>query len=127
MRTPAADHPVTSIPPVDHKTSQRGFPENPPPVPRPHRHRSKVVQRAVALVILVLLGEALLGEGGLIAMLGARNTRSLLNQKIVALRRENDVLRKTVRLLREDSSAIEDIARRELGLISPGEILFIVP
>ena len=30
------------------------------------------------------------------------------------------------RRLREDPSAIEEQARRELGLIKPGEVLFIV-
>ena len=30
------------------------------------------------------------------------------------------------RRLREDSTAIEEQARRELGLIKPGEVLFIV-
>ena len=34
--------------------------------------------------------------------------------------------REEARRLREDPSAIEDLARRELGLIKPGEKLFIV-
>ena len=76
---------------------------------------------------LVLLGEALIGEGGLVAMRRARNTQLHLDQRIVTLRAENDTLRNTVRRLQEDPSAIEDITRRELGLISPGEILFVIP
>ena len=83
--------------------------------------------RAVALVTLVLLGEALLGEGGGVATLRALNTHSLLDQQIATLRRENDALRETVRLLQKDPSPIEDSTGRELGLISPGEILFVVP
>ncbi|MGE3405088.1 MAG: septum formation initiator family protein [Vicinamibacterales bacterium] len=35
-------------------------------------------------------------------------------------------MREEARRLREDPSAIEDIARRELGLIRPGEKLFIL-
>ena len=76
---------------------------------------------------LVLLGEALIGEGGLVAMRRARNTQLRLDQRIVTLRAENDALRNTVRRLQEDPRAIEDIARRELGLISPGEILVVIP
>ena len=57
----------------------------------------------------------------------ARNTQLHLDQRIVTLRAENDALRNTVRRLQEDPRAIEDIARRELGLISPGEILFVIP
>ena len=57
----------------------------------------------------------------------ARNTQLRLDQRIVTLRAENDALRNTVRRLQEDPRAIEDIARRELGLISPGEILVVIP
>ena len=40
-------------------------------------------------------------------------------------RLENDHLREQIRRLRgEDPTAIEEIARRELGLIRPGERLF---
>ena len=127
MRAPANTHPATSVSPADHHTRQRGFPEAPPPAPRRQRHRSKVVQHTITLVTLVLLGEALIGEGGLVAMRRARNTQLHLDQRIVTLRAENDTLRNTVRRLQEDPSAIEDIARRELGLISPGEILFVIP
>ena len=35
-------------------------------------------------------------------------------------------LREEARLLREDPATIEEIARRELGLIRPGEKLFIL-
>ena len=76
---------------------------------------------------LVLLGEALIGEGGLVAMRRARNTQLRLDQRIVTLRAENDALRDTVRRLQEDPRAIEDIARRELGLISPGEVVVVIP
>ena len=39
---------------------------------------------------------------------------------------ENAKLRETARRLKDDPSAIEEIARRELGLIKPGERVFIV-
>ena len=126
MRAPANTHPTPSVSPADHHTRQRGFPEDPPPAPRRQRHRSKVVQHTIALVTLVLLGEALIGEGGLVAMRRARNTQLRLDQRIVTLRAENDALRNTVRRLQEDPRAIEDIARRELGLISPGEIVVVI-
>jgi cell division protein FtsB len=42
------------------------------------------------------------------------------------LRSENAALREEARRLREDPAAIEEIARRELGLMSPGEKLFII-
>ena len=41
-------------------------------------------------------------------------------------RAENARLREQARRLREDPEAIEEIARRELGLIRPGEKVFII-
>ena len=41
-------------------------------------------------------------------------------------REENAELRDMARRLREDPAAIEEQARRELGLIKHGEVLFIV-
>jgi cell division protein FtsB len=45
---------------------------------------------------------------------------------ISALRVENARLRENARRLREDPSAIEALARRELGLMRRGEILFVI-
>jgi cell division protein FtsB len=42
------------------------------------------------------------------------------------VRAENARLREEAQRLQEDASAIEDLARRELGLIKPGEKLFIL-
>jgi cell division protein FtsB len=42
------------------------------------------------------------------------------------VREENARLRDEARRLREDPRTIEEIARRELGLIKPGEKLFII-
>jgi cell division protein FtsB len=49
-----------------------------------------------------------------------------MSATITQLRAENARLREVARRLREDPSAIEEIARRELGLIRPGERVFIV-
>jgi cell division protein FtsB len=74
----------------------------------------------------VLVIDALVGEKGLIAMIQARQDQRALELAVAAAREENARLREEARRLREDPAAIEDIARRELGLIKPGEQLFIV-
>lgn len=74
----------------------------------------------------ILIVDALFGDRGLIAMLKARQQYRLLEQALVSSRADNERLREDARRLREDPTAIEDIARRELGLIKPGEKLFIV-
>ena len=59
-------------------------------------------------------------------MLRARHEYGELAATIARQRAENGRLRDEARRLREDPAAIEEIARRELGLIKPGEKVFIV-
>ena len=59
-------------------------------------------------------------------MMRARHEYDQLAASILRQRAENARLREQARRLREDPGAIEEIARRELGLIKPGERVFIV-
>ena len=78
------------------------------------------------LVGTVLIVDALVGEKGLLAMLQVRAQHAALEQSLADVRADNARLREEARRLREDPDAIEDLARSELGLIRPGEKLFIV-
>ena len=77
----------------------------------------------VASVIVV---DGLVGERGLLAIMRARHEGDELSSVIARQRAENTRLREEARRLRDDPAAIEEIARRELGLIKPGERVFIV-
>src|SRR5439155_2902369 len=77
----------------------------------------------VAAIIVV---DSLVGDRGLLAMLQARKEYDQLAATLAHERAQNARLREEARRLREDPSAIEEIARRDLGLIRPGERLFIV-
>lgn len=70
--------------------------------------------------------DGLVGDRGLLAMLRARHQYDELSATITRLRAENARLRDEARRLSEDPNAIEEIARRELGLIKRGEKVFIV-
>jgi cell division protein FtsB len=80
----------------------------------------------VVFVALAFVADGLVGERGLLAMLRARQKHDELAATIARVRADNARLREEARRLREDPSAIEEIARRELGLIRPGEKVFIV-
>ena len=56
----------------------------------------------------------------------AEHEHGRLAREIGQLRRDNRRLRDQARRLREDPAAIEAVARRELGLIRPGEIVFLL-
>jgi cell division protein FtsB len=92
---------------------------------RPSR-RGRIVQILVVLVASIIIVDGLVGDRGLLAMLRARHEYDELAASISRQRAENARLRDQARRLREDPSAIEEIARRELGLIRPGERVFIV-
>ena len=78
------------------------------------------------LVVCMLLANALVGDQGLLATIRARKQYNQLAADLARVRSENARLRDEARRLREDPAAVEEIARRELGLISPGEKLFII-
>ena len=74
----------------------------------------------------LLFLDALVGEKGLVENLKARQQFQALERSLGRLKGENEKLRKDVDLLRKDPSTIEDVARRELGMMKPGEKLFII-
>jgi len=74
----------------------------------------------------MIVVDGLVGDRGLLAMLRARQQGDQLSATIARERAENARLREQVRRLRDDPTAIEEIARRELGLIKPGERVFII-
>ena len=79
----------------------------------------------LAFVTVVLVIDAVVGEKGL-TRCSRRGAISRPSSGAQAARGENAQLREEARRLREDLSAIEEMARRELGLIKPGEKLFII-
>ena len=92
----------------------------------PRRRRRRAVEYVLIFIGCVLVIDSLVGEKGFIAMVQARREQRTVEAEVAAAREENVRLREEARRLREDPSAIEEIARRELGLIKPGEKLFIV-
>ncbi len=74
----------------------------------------------------LLVGNALVGEDGLVDSLEAARQHQRLVADVERLRTENRQLRDTADRLRTEPGAIEEVARRELGLIKPGELVFTV-
>jgi len=92
----------------------------------PRRRRRRAIQYVLVLIGCVIIVDALVGEKGLLAMRKARQQYHALEGSLAAARAENDRMREEARRLKEDPAAIEDLALKELGLIKPGEKLFIV-
>jgi cell division protein FtsB len=86
----------------------------------------KRIRLGLTFVAAVLAVNATVGERGLVETLRARREGTALAASISTLRIENARLREQVRRLREEPSAIEALARRKLGLMRRGEILFVI-
>jgi cell division protein FtsB len=92
--------------------------------PSPVRRRT--IHILLVFVTVVLVVDALVGDKGLMQTIRARRQHRELAASLDDLRRRNTGLRENIRRLREDPSAIEALARKELGLLRPGELLFII-
>ena len=90
------------------------------------RRGRRLVRYLLGFVAAVLIVDAIVGDKGLLSLLKARRDFAGVEQALQRARRENVEAREHARRLREDPTAIEEIARRELGLIKPGETLFII-
>ena len=85
-----------------------------------------MVQYLIVLVGCVLFVDALVGDKGVLQMLKKRQDARLLDQSVIAAKHTNARLWAEVRRLKTDLSAIEELARRDLGMMKRGEKLFII-
>ena len=92
--------------------------------------RRERVKRLVYLLILsfaaIMLVDAIVGDQGVVALGRARQRYDRMTEEVRRLHAENELMREQNRRLREDRSAQEETARRELGLMRPGEKVFII-
>lgn len=109
---------------------------SPSPVPRPRRPLRTAQERRVQRrrwltwglfgVSSILMVNALVGETGYLATLRAAKEHDALVESLARIHQENLDLQERARRLKEDPAALEEAARRELGLTRPGEVLVIV-
>lgn len=102
----------------------RPQPDAPKPETAPRGRR--LLRVGLLVVTAVVLVDAIAGEKGLVALSRARGERMALEQALQAARLENQRMLEQARRYREDPATIEELARRDLGLIKPGEKLFII-
>jgi cell division protein FtsB len=90
------------------------------------RQRARWIRRALVFACCVLLVDSIVGDRGLVGTIKAREDYRRVSDGLVQLKEENAGLREQARRLKEDPATIEGIARADLGLIRPGEILVVV-
>jgi len=92
----------------------------------PRKRRRRIVESALVVIGCLVLVDSLIGEHGVIKTQRARKEARIEQQALDLAKAETIRLREQRQLLETDWPTIEDAARRELGLIKPGEKLFII-
>jgi cell division protein FtsB len=95
------------------------------PVKWPRLNRFLVA--AVALAIAALALDGIFGSQGLIVTYRLKLQVRQAQQNLQRLNQENQDLAKQDRQLKSDPSAIERVAREQMGLVKPGELVFKAP
>lgn len=88
--------------------------------------------RRGALLALVLIAFALtvhevFGERGYFALRRRRQELQTLQQQVKQLQQENQQLEQEIKSLKTDPKAIEKLAREQMKLAKPGEIIYVLP
>jgi cell division protein FtsB len=97
-----------------------------PVVAAPSPLRGRLLRYILVFVTVVLVVDALVGDKGLLETMRVRRQYAELSSSLESVREQNQQLRETIRRLNEDPGTIEAVAREELGLVRPGEIVFVV-
>ena len=93
---------------------------------RPRPSERRWLRPLLVLIAMIVLADALIGDQSLSSGIRARKAYESLGSEVQALKGQNERLRDEARRLREDPGTIEYVARKDLGLAQPGEILVVV-
>jgi len=77
--------------------------------------------------LALLLVQDVFGTHGVLAMRRSQREAGEIRKEIQRLNDENRQLQDRVKDLKSDPQAIEEIARKEMGLAKPGELIFKLP
>jgi cell division protein FtsB len=105
-------------------TDDRVHDDAPKPESSPRGRR--LLRVGLVIVTLAVLIDAIVGEKGLVALMRARDLESAVASDLQRVRDENQRTVEQARRYREDPATLEELARRDLGYIKPGEKLFII-
>ncbi|MBA2303543.1 MAG: septum formation initiator family protein [Acidobacteria bacterium] len=96
------------------------------PLWRVRRRQSPWLRRALIFATVSVLVNSLVGERSLAETVRARREYAQAEARLQDLRRDNASLLDYAARLARDPRTIEAVARGELGLIHPGEVLFVL-
>ena len=81
----------------------------------------------IGLGLFALVVHAVFGERGYLGLRSQRGEYGRLKQEVRTLEEENQQLKKEIKALKSDPSAVERVAREELKMAKPGETVITLP
>jgi cell division protein FtsB len=88
--------------------------------------RKKAATLASVILVFALVVGSLFGDRGFLQLVRHQQRTAALAREIEELGAENRRLAGEIAALRSDPRAIERLAREELGLSRPGEVVFLI-
>jgi cell division protein FtsB len=82
---------------------------------------------ALALLAIVLTVHEIFGEHGYFALRRRRQELQTLQEQVRQLQDENQKLEQQIKALKSDPKAIERLAREQMKLARPAEIIYVLP
>lgn len=78
----------------------------------------------IASTVACILFFTVFGERGLLHIHHLKEDHTLLDTQLKTIRKENEQLKREIEALRSDRQYLETIARRDFGLVKPGEVVY---
>ncbi len=82
---------------------------------------------ALMVMAAALIVHEIFGKNGYLALRKQKQEYQALEQQIEQLKQENRQLEEQVKALRTDPKAIEKVARDDMRMARPGEIIYTLP
>jgi cell division protein FtsB len=86
--------------------------------------RKKRLLLFVVFLFVVLGLLTFFGDKGILHLVGLQKELARMNEKNLKIEEENRKLKEEVRRLQHEKRYIEEIARKELGMVKKGEIIY---
>lgn len=84
----------------------------------------KILAGVIIFLICALVAQGVTGKNGFITYMELKRNHKNMGRQIEEIKADNERLSNEIRALRNDPGTLEGIAREELGMIKPGEILY---
>jgi cell division protein FtsB len=95
-----------------------------------HFDKATLYRNGVLVLLLIsiaLIVHEVFGQNGYLALRRQQKELQTLQQQIQQLKQENEQLDKQIKALKLDPAAVERLAREQMHLAKPGEIIYTLP